>query len=751
MQLVQHPLYVVLAATVAVLGSWTALDLFLRVRVWVGQPRTAWLLAASVAMGLSIWSMHFIAILGFDIGSPIRYDAALTALSLVLAIGVTGFAFAVAGGRQPTLTTITGAGLVMGTGICAMHYVGMAALRSAALFSYQPVWVTVSFLIAIAACVGALWAVGREGSQSWRLAAAGALGAAIVGMHYAAMASVRLTLSDASPAEGGIDSLSLAVAVAVGTVFLLFLASVAALFDRRFEGVAAVEAKRSEAQLRAILDQMPVGIIVCDAPSGELRYANPEATHLLGKAPRRQPVWQRTDDPAVFNEQGLPRKPEEFPLYRAIRFGERSGNEVLPYYRPDGITVLIEQSAGPVRDEDGRVVQGILTFHDITAQVKAEEALRQSQRMEGIGQLTGGVAHDFNNLLTAILGSLQLLQRRVEDERGGQLIDNAIQAARRGARLTEQLLAFSRRSRLEPRAVDVNALITRMSGLFASTLGGTVQVETALDETLPAASADSAQLELALLNLALNARDAMPSGGGLTLSTRIETVMRPRTDSEPAPGRYVCICASDTGHGMNEEMAARAFEPFFTSKTEGRGSGLGLSQVLGLAKQLGGGVRIDSAPGEGCSVSIYLPISREKATEAPRDVSLAVQQAAVAGACILLVDDDDDVRRFVADLLTESGCTVRAESSGPAALEALDQGRFDLVVLDFAMPGMTGAEVARLARERRHTVPILIMTGYLEHEAVMAQLGPQPILQKPFEPVELLSRIAGTLRRTAEA
>jgi len=491
---------------------------------------------------------------------------------------------------------------------------------------------------------------------------------------------------------------------------------------------------------------MPVGVIVRDAPSGELRYANPEAAHLMGRAIAKTPAWLRRDDPAMADENGLARPAEEFPLFRAIRFGERTGAETHNFYRPDGITAILEQTAGPVRDEDGRIVQGILTFHDITSQVKAEEALRQSQRMESIGQLTGGVAHDFNNLLTAILGSLHLVQRRVTDERALQLIDNAMQAGRRGARLTEQLLAFSRRQRLEPRAVDINGLIERMGGLFASTLGGTVQVRTELKPGLPAASADPAQLELALLNLALNARDAMPGGGSLTLSTDVVTIIRPRTNFDPGPGRYVCIRVADTGCGMSEDIQARVFEPFFTSKAEGKGSGLGLSQVLGLAKQLGGGVSIESAPGEGCAVSICVPVSHDAVREPP-PVSLAAQQAALAGTSILLVDDDDDVRRFVADLLTESGCSVRTESSGHAGLNALDEGAYDLIVLDFAMPGMTGAEVARLARERNHSAPILIMTGYLEHEAVLAQLGAQPILQKPFEPSELLSRISDTLRR----
>ncbi len=745
MHLIHHPLYVLLATIVAILGSWTALDLFLRVKAWVGRPRAAWLTAASVAMGLSLWAMHFIAILGFEASAPVRYDPSLTALSLALAIASTGFGFATAGRGRASMSQIVGAGLVMGIGIGVMQYVGLSSLRSSAVFAYRPEQVAIAFVVAVIASTAALAAMRRGGSRNWRLTASVAMGLTIVAMHYAAIISVRLLPGVDGDIATGLGAIGLAAAVAGGTLFVLFLASVAALFDRRFEAVAAVEAKRSEAQLRALLEQMPIGIIVCDAPSGELRYVNPEAEHLIGGPGPTGPVW-------TWNIDGSPQPAESDPLFRAVKLGQRTEAELRTIVRGDGFTTTFEQTAAPVRDADGRIVQGVLTFHDVTAKHHAEEALRQSQRMEGIGQLTGGVAHDFNNLLTAILGSLTLASRRVEDERARQLIDNALQAARRGARLIEQLMAFSRRQQLETQPVDVNAAITRMSGLFASTLGGTVKVASHLEAVLPAAYADPAQLELALLNLALNARDAMPGGGELTLSTSLASLGQPRTDSEPGPGRYVCISVADTGPGMKPEVAARAFEPFYTTKTAGKGSGLGLSQVLGLAKQLGGGVRIDCPEGSGCTVSLYLPVSREPAQETPpRAPGLGAQQAAVAGARVLVVDDDDDVRRFVADLLTESGCTVRTEADGVAGLEALMAGPVDLMVLDYAMPGMTGAEVARIVREQRPETPLLIMTGYLEHQAVLDELGAQPILQKPFEPAELLSRVASTLRRRAEA
>jgi PAS domain S-box-containing protein len=524
------------------------------------------------------------------------------------------------------------------------------------------------------------------------------------------------------------------------------LASVAALFDRRFEGMAAIEAERNAAQLRSILEQTPVGIVVADAPSGNIRFANPEAEYLMGHPIDDTPQARDLLPYGAIDDQGRRRASEGQPLMRAVRRGYRTDRLVQRYRRPDGSVVIFEVAAAPIRDADGRIVQAVATFHDITAKMKAEEALRQSQRMEGIGQLTGGVAHDFNNVLTAVLGSLQLASKRVTDGRARELIDNAVQAAERGAKLTSQLLAFSRRQRLESLPVDLNAMIERMGGLFSSTLGGTVKVERVLASALPPALADPAQLELALLNLALNARDAMPQGGVLRLSTALVTTGSPKTASEPEQGRYVALSVKDTGPGMSEAVAERAFEPFFTTKPLGKGSGLGLSQVLGLAKQLGGGVRLDTAPDAGAEVTLYLPVSSEPEATGLFDVH-AEPPRAPEGARVLVVDDDPDVRRFIVDFLEDSGYDVAAAVDGPSGLRILaEQGPFDLVLLDFAMPGMTGSEVARAVRADNPTQPVLMMTGYLEHEAVLSELGAQPMLQKPFDPSELLFRVAALIQ-----
>jgi CheY-like chemotaxis protein len=287
-------------------------------------------------------------------------------------------------------------------------------------------------------------------------------------------------------------------------------------------------------------------------------------------------------------------------------------------------------------------------------------------------------------------------------------------------------------------------MIDRLGGLFASTLGGMVKVEPQLAPGLPPAVADPAQLELALLNLALNARDAMPKGGVLKLSTAPVAIASPLGPTEPEPGRYVAITVKDSGPGMAPDVAERAFEPFFTTKPPGKGSGLGLSQVLGLAKQLGGGVRLVSEEGKGAEVTIFLPVS---AAPAARPEVAEEPPRAPDGATVLVVDDDPDVRRFVIDLLADAGYQVSSAEDGPTGLKAMaESGPFDLLLLDFAMPGMTGTEVARSVRAKTADQPILMMTGYLEHEAVLSELGAQPILQKPFDPADLLFRVANLAR-----
>jgi signal transduction histidine kinase/ActR/RegA family two-component response regulator len=375
---------------------------------------------------------------------------------------------------------------------------------------------------------------------------------------------------------------------------------------------------------------------------------------------------------------------------------------------------------------------------------KVESALRQAQRLEAVGQLTSGVAHDFNNLLTVVLGNVHQMQKTATDPRLVRRLAMMGEAAERGAKLTAQMLAFSRRQKLEPRVVDLNETVVSMRDLLQSTMGGSVRIETLLAAALWPAMIDPTQIELVILNLAINARDAMAVGGTLVVETANVSLGEPRRPGEPAPGDYVMVSVSDNGSGMTPEVFAKAFEPFFTTKEVGKGSGLGLSQVFGLAKQSGGGVSIDTELGQGTSVKVYLPRASAAVAEARIEVAPAVRRA--QGLTVLLVDDDAAVREVSAGILDDLGYTVVEAGSGGAALEALDTiPSVEAVVLDYAMPGMNGAEVEREIKARRPSLPVLFATGYADAAALVGA-GEDRIIHKPFAEGELATKLADALR-----
>jgi signal transduction histidine kinase len=380
----------------------------------------------------------------------------------------------------------------------------------------------------------------------------------------------------------------------------------------------------------------------------------------------------------------------------------------------------------------------------IAERERVETVLRQAQRLEAVGQLTSGVAHDFNNLLMVVLGNIRQMQKALEDPTIQRRLAMMAQAAERGAQLTAQMLAFSRRQKLEPRPVDLNETVQGMRDLLQATMGGSVRIDTVLQPKLWAAMIDPTQIELVILNLAINARDAMEVGGSLTVETANVTLDAPVRPEEPAAGDYVMVAVTDTGSGMSEEVLAKVFEPFFTTKEVGKGSGLGLSQVFGLAKQSGGGVRIDSAPGEGASVRVFLP----RAAGAPQAVAAedrGVVTHAAKDLSVLLVDDDSAVREVTAGILHDLGYRVVEAGSGGAALDVLDrQSEIDILLVDFAMPGMNGAEVAREVHARRPGLPVLFVTGYADTEA-LAAAGDDGILRKPFVEKDLDAKLRSAL------
>lgn len=395
-------------------------------------------------------------------------------------------------------------------------------------------------------------------------------------------------------------------------------------------------------------------------------------------------------------------------------------------------TVLV-----PVRREDGRVWRIIGSARDVTAQVVAEEALRQSQKLEAMGQLTGGVAHDFNNLLSPIIGGLDMLQRRgVGDERDQRMIAGALASAERAKTLVQRLLAFARRQPLQTTAVDVQALVEGMADLVASTTGPQVKVVVEVAPGLPPARADANQIEMALLNLSVNARDAMPEGGTLTISVAEDRVGSGHRSRLKA-GHYVRLSVADTGIGMDAETARRAIEPFFSTKGVGKGTGLGLSMVHGLAAQLGGAMHIKSRPGRGTKVELWLPVADEAGTARESDAEAAELKETTG--TVLLVDDEELVRASTADMLADLGYAVVEAASVEEALQRIADGlRPDLLVTDHLMPGASGTELAREVLARRLGARVLVVSGYAEVDGIASDL---PRLSKPFRRSDLAAAI----------
>ena len=412
----------------------------------------------------------------------------------------------------------------------------------------------------------------------------------------------------------------------------------------------------------------------------------------------------------------------------------------------DGSYRWLSWTGVPDQDRIFAVARDVTAEKAATERLKAtEEALRQSQKMEAVGQLTGGIAHDFNNLLTGIVGSLDLLQIRLNQGRtdnAARYIEAAMISANRAAALTHRLLAFARRQPLIPTGVDVNRLIVSLEDLLRRTIGETIDLKIVAADDLWCTLCDPNQLESALLNLTINARDAMPEGGKLTISTA-NARLDDATADTPAlpPGDYICIAVTDTGTGMSAEVAARAFDPFFTTKPIGQGTGLGLSMIYGFARQSNGHATIDSRLGEGTSIRLYLP-RYQGGVAAPHRSAARASEHAASGETVLVVEDEPIVRGVILEMLQDQGFRTLEAVDGPSGLRLLrSRARIDLLVTDVGLPGLTGRQLADQARETRPGLKILFMTGYAESAAIsqgFLQTGME-MITKPFE-LDNLSR-----------
>jgi PAS domain S-box-containing protein len=508
----------------------------------------------------------------------------------------------------------------------------------------------------------------------------------------------------------------------------------------------------SETLIRTFFDHSSeCHAVLVEAEGGGFRFEeiNPATLRLYGMT-REQVLGRKLED-VLGGERAADVTPA---LDDCLRSGAPER-----YERQHG-HAIVEAVVTPVPRDGGAARRVVVSARDVTERRRLEETLRQSQKMEAIGQLTGGVAHDFNNLLTVVLGGLELIGRQVstlprspEMERIVRNKDMALEGARRAAALTSRLLAFSRQQPLAPKTIDANKLVAGVCELLRRTLGEAVALETVQGAGLWRTEADPNQLETAILNLAVNARDAMPEGGKVTIETANCYLDEPYVSdlSEPvAAGQYVMIAVTDMGSGMDQPTLARAFDPFFTTKGIGKGTGLGLSQVYGFVRQSSGHVKIYSEPGQGTSVKIYLRRSAGEHDHVGENVPLPCAPRAIGSETVLVVEDDAALRAYSVEILQELGYAVIEAENGAAALEALERNRVDLLFTDVVIPGgINGRQLADEALRRRPMLKVLFTTGYTRNAIVhhgRLDAGVH-LIGKPFTFDELGTKIRSLLDR----
>ncbi|VVM65509.1 Sensor histidine kinase RcsC [Pseudomonas fluorescens] len=513
------------------------------------------------------------------------------------------------------------------------------------------------------------------------------------------------------------------------------------LTDRK---MAEETLKQSEQQFRLLVQSVTDYAIYMLAPDGRLTNWNPGAQRIKGYLPeevigKHFSMFYTPED----REAGEPQRT----LSIATREGrfENKGWRM----RKDGTRFMAHVVVDPIWGDTGTLLGFAKITRDITEATHAQQALEQTrealfqaQKMQAIGQLSGGIAHDFNNLLTVILGNLEIVRKRIgDDPKLTRLLDNATQGAQRGVSLTQRMLAFARRQELKTETVELPALIDGITGLLRSSLGPSVVLETRFAQAIEPVVADVNQLELAVLNLVTNARDAMPHGGKIVISARDEEA-GDQASLKPMTGPFVCLSISDSGEGMDEATLKVAMDPFFTTKGVGKGTGLGLSMVHGFIEQLGGRFVLKSRKDEGTTAELWIPVAKRGSVAKAMHEEIAPP---VPRLCVLVVDDDSLVLTSTCLLLEDLGHRVISAVSGAEALQMLDEDRtIDLVITDMAMPKMDGAQLAQAIRNKRLSLPIILATGYAERlEGFATEL---PRLSKPFTQLNLVEIIASTMK-----
>ena len=514
--------------------------------------------------------------------------------------------------------------------------------------------------------------------------------------------------------------------------------------ERRARALAEEVARRTTDQLSALHDASPIGIVTLDA-AGRVATWNRAAERIFGRS-----VGEAAGQPLPLDAAAL----DVFErLLRRTHHGDMVTDVELETRRQaDGQALVLSCSTAPLRDASGEVAGLVAVFADVTRRRELEHHLHLTQRLEALGRLAGGIAHDFNNLLTAILGTAQVLMEDLGDDPRAEDARDIKDAAVRAAALTRQLLAFSRRQMLQPEVLDLNALVLDLKKMLRRLLGEDIELRTTLASDLGAVRADPSQIEQVIVNLSINARDAMGQGGVLTITTENALLHEPPPGERPAvaavnAGPYVLVTVSDTGSGMDEATRGRVFEPFFTTKERGQGTGLGLARVYGIVKQSGGYIWVFSEPGRGSTFRVYLPRVDEKPT--PLAVRAPEGRDVRGSETVLVVEDEEPVRMLAQRLLVAKGYTVLTAAGGDEALAvAADASTpVSLLLTDVVMPGMSGRELASRLADQLPGLKVLYMSGYTDDDIVRhGVLDPRtPFLPKPFTPDGLLRKIRDML------
>ena len=851
---------VALSVLIAICASYAGLDLAGRVTAARGRALVLWLVGGAVAMGLGIWSMHYIGMLAFSLPVPVSYDWPTVMLSLRVAILASGVALYVVSRKFMSVWRAAAGSILMGAGIAAMHYIGMEAMRSSAMCHYDSRLVALSIALAVVISYVALRLafLSRDETRGFslrKIVSATVMGFAIPVMHYTGMAAASFTADSMVPDMSHAISITIfgTAGITVVTLMILSLAVLSSVFDRRLSA-QSLELESAEQRYRLLFERNLAGIIrttldgrilECNLACARIfGYANCEGLIASPIADRYflpgdrntfiailrkvksltnyEQCLRRKDGtkvwllgsanlvegtggaPAVIEETFVDiteRKNAEETFRKAfnanpepitiatisegryidvnesfLRVTGYSREEVLgrtsgelkfwegPEDRARFINLLGRQ--GWVRDleitfrtKSGEIrmaldsaetidVAGqecaIAIFRDITDQKTLEKQLRQTQKMEAVGQLSGGIAHDFNNLLGVIIGYSEILEQRLPP--GDPLHKECLQIKKAGqsaASLTRQLLAFSRQQVLEPRVLDLNAIVLNVEKMLRRLIGEHIDLRTNLDPALGCVKADQSQIEQVIINLAVNARDAMADGGKLLIETTNIYLDEDYARRHPPqlPGPYVLLAVADTGMGMDAETQAHIFEPFFTTKEIGKGTGLGLSTVYGVVRQSGGHIWVYSEPGQGTTFKIYLPQAVQSA-RVPQP-SAAPADSLRGSETILLVEDEEALRGLTRTLLEDSGYTVLEAALPEAATEiALRHGgHIHALLTDMVMPGMTGRDLAMKLAPIRPEMKVVYMSGYTGFTHAGLADSEIALLVKPFTRETLLRKM----------